>query len=169
MINYQYYPKTSKLPKFLKTTIEEVFKKNANIIDSSTNEYNSNDVLELLRKDFENLKFQVEKSKSANDKIKMPVLYGINETIEKSFDADAFNEENKVVVEVEAGRAYVNNQFLKDFFEAIVMNDIDYSIIAVRNDYRGSDDFTKIMKFFDTIYSSDRFSSALKGVLLIGY
>ena len=115
-----------------------------------------------MRKDFEHLNFQVEKSKLAKDKIKMPVLYGVNETIEKSFDADAYNEDNKVVVEVEAGRAYANNQFLKDFFEAIVMNDVDYSIIAVRNDYRGNDDFSKIMKFFDTIFSSDRFSSAFE-------
>lgn len=75
MINYQYYPKTSKLPKFLKTTIEEVFKKNADIIDSSTNEYHSNDVLELLRKDFEHLNFQVEKSKLAKDKIKIDTIF----------------------------------------------------------------------------------------------
>ena len=50
----------------------------------------------------------------------------------KTFEVDAYNEAQKNIVEVEAGRAFANNQFLKDFFEAIIIDDIDYLIIAVR-------------------------------------
>ena len=43
----------------------------------------------------------------------MPVLFGINNRIDKFFDADAVSADGKIVIEVEAGRGYRNNQFLK--------------------------------------------------------
>ncbi len=43
------------------------------------------------------------------DKIKVPVLFSLNNKIDKSFDADAVSGDGKIVLEVEAGRAYVNN------------------------------------------------------------
>lgn len=30
----------------------------------------------------------------------------------------------------------MNNQFLKDLFQACMMQDVDYLVIAVRNEYR---------------------------------
>jgi len=70
---------------------------------------------------------------------------------------------------VEAGRAVVNNQFLKDFFEACMMQDVDYVVIAVRNDYRGNNDFEAVCAFFEALYASQRMILPLKGVTLIGY
>ena len=61
----------------------------------------------------------------------------MNGKVEKYFDADAVDRERKLVLEVEAGRAIVNNQFLKDLFQACMMRDIDYLAIAVRKIYRG--------------------------------
>jgi hypothetical protein len=49
------------------------------------------------------------------------------------------------------------------------MFNVDYLILAVRNDYRGSDDFQKIYTFLETLYISNRLRLPLKGVLLIGY
>ena len=63
------------------------------------------------------LGFTVEAGKKKADKITVPVLFGLNGKFEKSFDADAHHRTAKFVVEVEAGRAVVNNQFLKDFFQ----------------------------------------------------
>lgn len=108
-------------------------------------------------------------SKKDEDKIKVPVLYGKNGKLEKSFDADAYSQELKTVIEVEAGRAFTNYQFLKDLFEACVMTDVEYCVIAVRRIYRNSDDFNKVITFMDTLYSSTKFSLPLKGVLIIGY
>ena len=89
--------------------------------------------------------------------------------MEQRFDADAYNEEKGIVVEVEAGRAVTNYQFLKDLFEACVMSDVNYLVIAVRNEYRNSLDFEKVITFFNTLYTSNRLQLPLKGVLIIGY
>ena len=86
-----------------------------------------------------------------------------------AFDADAYKKESGYVIEVEAGRAVTNYQFLKDFYEACMMNDVNYCCIAVRNTYRSSDDFEKVKRFFDAMYSSNRIAVPLDGLLIIGY
>lgn len=70
---------------------------------------------------------------------------------------------------MEAGRGVTNYQFLKDLFQACMMNNVEYLIIAVRNIYRTSKDFEKVATFFDTLYASGRIKLPLKGVLVIGY
>ena len=103
------------------------------------------------------------------DKIHIPVLFGRNGTVEKAFDADAYHPAERFVIEVEAGRAVTNHQFLKDLFQACMMHDVDYLTVAVRNVYRKSKDFEKVYTFFDTLYKSSRLSLPLKGILIIGY
>lgn len=103
------------------------------------------------------------------DKIRVPVLFGLNGEAERSFDADAYNKITKTVIEVEAGRAVTNYQFLKDLFETCVMYDVEYLVIAVRKNYRGNPDFEKVISFFNTLYSSQRLQLPLNGVLVIGY
>ncbi len=80
--------------------------------------------------------FKTEKSKLMADKLRVPVLFGRNGKMEKAFDADGVNTQTKTVIEVEAGRGVLNNQFLKDFFQACMMHDIDNLVIAVRNSYK---------------------------------
>jgi len=169
MINWQYYPKSHEISKVLMDIIE-IFKKNNKSIDSSNHKLSSNDVLSVIRNDLISLGFNVEKGKKATDKIRVPVLFGRNGKLEKSFEADAYNDKSNIVLEVEAGRGYINNQFLKDLFQACVMINVDYLVIAVRNIYLNKNkDFEMIAMFFDTLYSSDRFILPLKGILLIGY
>ena len=85
----------------------------------------------------------------------------------------ALHLHGKTVIEVEAGKALTNHQFLKDLFEACMMNEADYLVIAVRNIYAtklsASKDFEKIEQFFDTLYQSERLQLPLSGILLIGY
>lgn len=99
----------------------------------------------------------------------MPVRFGRNGAVEKTFDADAWRRERKMVMEVEAGRGYTNNQFLKDLFQACMMHDVDYCGIAVRNLYIESKDFESVVTFLETLYASSRLQLPLKGVLIIGY
>ena len=73
------------------------------------------------------------------------------------------------MLEVEAGRAVTNYQFLKDLFQACVMDEVDYLGLAVRKVYKSSADFDKVYDFLDTLYTSGRLRLPLKGVLLIGY
>ena len=107
--------------------------------------------------------------KKTDDKIPIPVLFGMGGKVEKSFDADAYHAGERFVLEVEAGRAVANNQFLKDLFQACMMHDVDYLAVAVRNTYRERKDFERVMKFFDTLYACNRLSLPLKGILILGY
>ncbi|MCI6800568.1 MAG: hypothetical protein SO162_06030 [Candidatus Onthomorpha sp.] len=168
MINFQFYPKNKQITHDLKSVVD-VFKANVTKFESPKFTLESNEVLNHVANDLKNIGYRVETSKKSSDKILVPVLYGLNGQMEQRFDADAYNEEKGIVVEVEAGRAVTNYQFLKDLFEACVMSDVNYLVIAVRNEYRNSLDFKKVITFFNTLYTSNRLQLPLKGVLIIGY
>jgi hypothetical protein len=130
-------------------------------------------VLALLRPHLEACGYDVEKGKGRDEKIDVPVLFGENNAIDKSFYADAVNREHRIVIEVEAGRAVRNKQFLKDIFQACMMFDIEYLVIAVLNEYTGggaiTHDYNEVKTFLETLYVSNRLRLPLKGILLIGY
>ena len=169
MINWVYFPKSSPPPEF-GLRIVALFEKIASAIDSSKRaEQPSDFVMAKLRPGLEEIGFKVEKGKSGQDKIVVPVLFGRKGKILKCFNADAHAAAKGWVFEVEAGRAVANNQFLKDIFQACMMHDVLDLAIAVRNKYRGSDDFGKVENFLETLYVSGRLQLPLKGILLIGY
>ena len=177
MINWAYFPRNEKAPDAV-IQVVNCFKEVSSVIDSGTNnehigldykEAASNVVLSRLRPGLEQLGFIVEAGKSASEKISIPVLFGPNGKPTKVFEADAYHSGQKFVVEIEAGRAVTNYQFLKDLFQACVMVDVDYLCIAVRNTYRQSQDFDKVYTFFDTLYTSGRLRLPLKGILIVGY
>ena len=168
MINWMYYP-TSRTPDNDSKGVIEAFQSIADKVDSSNNHYESNYVLNMVSPFLSDIGFITEKSKRAADKIHIPVSYGMNGKVLVAFDADAYKEKTGYVIEVEAGRAVTNYQFLKDFYESCLMNGIRYCCIAVRNIYRKSDDFERVKRFFDAMYSSDRMIVPLEGLLIIGY
>jgi hypothetical protein len=168
MISWQYYPKSDPTPDHLLNVLD-VFKQNNSAIDSSKLMLASNNVLLALREGLQKANFKVEKGSKIDDKIKVAVLFGRDGKLEKSFHVDAFQEETGTVVEVEAGRAIVNYQFLKDLFEACMMFNCHYLVIAVRRIYRKQTDFEKVNTYFDTLYASGRLKLPLKGILIVGY
>ncbi|MBO6059985.1 MAG: hypothetical protein J6P67_07585, partial [Bacteroidaceae bacterium] len=95
----------------------------------------SNDMLALVRPYLEKNGFAVETGKSKDEQILVPVLFSENDEVDKSFAADALSDDHKIVIEVEAGRAVRNNQFLKDIFQACMMYEVEYLVIAVLNEY----------------------------------
>ena len=169
MIRWMHFP-INKKPDETSILVVQAFQNVAEEIDSTTHDKQiSDEVLAKVRPELEKIHFNVEKSKKKEDLISVPVLFGVNGKIEKSFEADAYYADAGYVIEVEAGRALVNYQFLKDFFEACTMSDVNKLCIAVRNDYRGTDDFSKICTFFDSLYASGRLGIPLTGLLIIGY
>lgn len=166
MIRFQFFPRSIGVVKPIEDVLK-AFKKVECDIDSKTNNKKSDDVLAAVEPYLTELKYNVDKSNKG--KIDVPVLFGNNNTIDKSFYADAISCDGKIVIEVEAGRATENNQFLKDIFEASMMFEVEYLILAVRNTYRGHDDFERIYTFLETMYISNRIKLPLKGILLIGY
>ena len=167
-IRHQFFPVNKKTPEHLVSVIK-VFNEYEDKINSHKHKLDSNTVLEILRKNLEGVGFRIETGKKKNEKIKIPVLFGENGRIIKSFDVDGYHEEFKTVLEVEAGRGVTNNQFLKDFFEACIMVNVDYCIIAVRDTYLKQKDFEKVKDFFDSMYASGRMNIPLKGLLIVGY
>lgn len=168
MINYQLFPRSIGLSTELEQIVQ-CFDAVNHLISSDVNNLSSNEVLSAIRSNLERADFLVEAGKSNKDKIHVPVLFGHNNKIDKSFYADALSRDGKIVIEIEAGRATENNQFLKDIFQACMMHKVEYLVIAVRNTYRGHADFEIVYSFLETLYISSRLHLPLKGILLVGY
>jgi len=165
---YQLFPRSFGITDEIRSVIS-CFEKHYEEKKSPENKLRSDGVLRIIADDLEELNFKVEKSKASSDKIKVPVLLSINNRKDKFFDADAVSIDGKIVIEVEAGRGYRNNQFLKDIFQACMMPNVEYLVIAVRNHYHNTDDFKSIFQFLETLYISGRLQLPLKGIVLIGY
>jgi|TARA_B100001057_G_scaffold81027_1_gene76275 hypothetical protein len=180
-IAWSYFPKTDPIPNELEEIIG-VFEKNFKEIDTVKDEekitkgvkeikdrLQSDDILKIVEKDFLDLNFKIETDKKKYNKIRVPVLFGHQGKTAQAFEVDGWHEENKIVLEIERGRAFANNQFLKDIFEVSVMVNVDYLVLAVSNLYKGSNDFDKICVWLETIYATNRIKLSLKGILLVGY
>jgi hypothetical protein len=167
-IRWQVFPRSSRAPSAALSVIA-AFESTHLLVTSESRDLPSNDVLTILKEDLFKAGFIVESGKALADKIQVPVLFGLNGAIAKSFHADAFHPTAGLVLEVEAGRAVDNNQFLKDLFQACMMQDARHLMIAVRNLYRGSDDFAKVCTFFDTLYASARVQLPLESITILGY
>jgi hypothetical protein len=168
MINWIYYPKSLAAPPVVLQVVE-AFQNVSEEIDSDSFDLNSNSVLSKVSASLQLIGFSVEQGKNADQKVRVPVLFGMNGRLEKSFDADAYNKSEGFVIEVEAGRGVLNNQFLKDLFQACMMHDVRILGIAVRNIYKKRKDFFEVSRFFDTLYASNRLRLPLEGILILGY
>ena len=168
MVNWMYYPKNIKMPIHLHKIVE-VFNNHYEQIDSYHNNLKSDEVLHTVETALSSHGYSVEKSKKVEDKIRIPVLFGEQGKEHLAFEADAYSKEFKTVIEIEAGRAVTNYQFLKDFYQASMMIDVDYLCIAVRNTYRTQCDYKKVCDFLEAMYTSGKISTPLKGILIIGY
>lgn len=113
--NWIYFPLNGRPPQSLMDVVKAV-NKNIEQIRSDKNSEHSDSVLRILAFDLRQFGFDVETGKKKNEKLSMPVLYGEKGLIDKSFEVDAVHRDTNTIVEIEAGRAVANNQFLKDFF-----------------------------------------------------
>ncbi|MFK8008134.1 MAG: hypothetical protein AB8H03_17385 [Saprospiraceae bacterium] len=168
MIQYQFFPRSQGITPEIKEVIKCFINVN-NKIDSDFKNLKSNDVLKELYLPLTKIGYAVETIKAKADKINVPVLFGLGNQIDKSYNADALSKDGKIVIEVEAGRATENNQYMKDIFQACMMFEVKYLVVAVRNTYRGHKDFQIVYTFLETLYISSRLHLPLKGILLIGY
>ena len=172
--NWQYFPRFAPAPQHLIDTVS-AFERVTETIGTPSNQLSSNEVLEAVAEGLEALNYKVERGKTRAEKIYRPVLYGKDGSIDKAFEVDAWQESTGTVIEVEAGRAVINHQFLKDFFEACVIQDAKYLVIAVCKAYKPaslktpSNDFEIVSTFMDTLYASGRLQVPLEGVLIVGY
>ncbi len=168
MIKFQFFPRSQGITKDIQNIIS-CFELEESKIKSAEFDLSSNQVLEVVRPHLEKAGFICETGKSKDKKISVPVLFGFDNKVDKAFNADAVSKDGKIVIEIEAGRATENNQFLKDIFQACMMFEVEYLVIVVRNVYRKHKDFEIVHTFLETLYISNRLHLPLKGILLIGY
>ena len=176
MIKYQFFPRSHGVTPEINSIIG-CFRQIEPQLEEENVQRTSNEVLALVRPHLEAIGFEVETGKGKEEKIDVPVLFGENNEVDKSFFADALSADGKIVIEVEAGRAVKNNQFLKDIFQACMMFEVEYLVIAVLNEYKFNSggrqavghDYQEIKTFLETLYVSNRLRLPLKGILLIGY
>lgn len=175
MINYQFFPRSLGVTPQLGRIID-CFQK-VDLSKKSEEHLKSNDMLSLLRPHLEEIGFNVETGKGIDEKIIVPVLFGENGVFDKYFAADAWSQDHTIVIEVEAGRAVFNNQYLKDIFQACMMHEVEYLVLAVLNEYhfrvngteKTSFDYNNVKTSLETLYINSRLNLPLKGILLIGY
>lgn len=167
MVRYKVFPEYIEISNQIESILQ-CFSQVEEKIDSKKNNLSSNEVLRLLQPYLREADMIVEQGKGKNEKIRVPVLFGLTNEEEKYFEPDALSRDSKIVLEVEAGTVD-NNQFLKDIFKACMMLEVEYLVMAVRNNYRGKDDFNKICDYLGTLYASKRITLALQGIIIIGY
>jgi len=118
MIQYQFFPRSRGLTDEMRQIVD-CFNVVNDRISSDANDLVSNDVLAVLRPYFEKIGFVVETGKSKEEKIDVPVLFGVDNKVDKSFYADALSQDGRIVIEVEAGQATENHRFLKDILKQV--------------------------------------------------
>lgn len=172
MINWMYFPK-SDAPHPLCGGIVAAFQKHEADISSAKHKLESNDVLLKIAPDLAGLGSTVESGKKKHEMVSVPVLFGRNGRVEKSYAVDAWHKAERFVLEVEAGRATINHQFLKDLLEACLLHDVEFFCVAVRNIYEAAKvknpDFERVVTFFETLHASRRLQLPLNGILVVGY
>jgi hypothetical protein len=64
------------------------------------------------------------------------VFFGENGVPTLRYQIDAYHEEWRCGLEVEAGRAWMGNAIYRDLIQALVMVQVDHLCLAVSNQYR---------------------------------
>jgi hypothetical protein len=135
----------------------------------------SNDVLGVIAGDLQALGFDVEQGKQKAGKLPRPVFFGDEGTYLRTYEIDAFEPNNGVALEVEAGRATMGNAIYRDLIQGSLMVDARFLALAVPIEYRyggrpsREPSYAKTYSVVEAIYGSPRLPLPFEGLLLIGY
>ena len=136
----------------------------------------SDAVLHALAPGRQELGYSVELTKTKNDKIRRPVLFGENGRPSVTYEIDAWHEGHGIAVEVEAGRGTQNNADYRDIVRTCLMLDARYLVRLMPVRYAPPSmasnpvwGYRKSFDLLDALYASQRLRLPLEGVLLVGY
>lgn len=177
-VKWQTYPRWQP-PSAEVLSLVSVFDEAQPVIGTPQNQKKSNQVLSAVSDGLRLLGFQVETqpavgSEERKKKVKVPVLFGENGKPSKTFEVDAWHEQNGTVLEVEAGIAIDARKLYQDLFEAAVIPGVKTLAVAVMKGYKPArrrtpiDDFSRAKAVLDTADAS-AFSYPFSSLLLIGY
>jgi len=175
--HWRYYPPRS-APPIWADELVQVFAEAQPSIDSSIVQgLGSEGVLKALRLGLEANGYVVEASKARIDRIARPVLFGEQGHARVNYEVDAVQEEDQVLLEVEAGRGMMGNAVYRDLVRTSLIVGARFLALCVMNEYRYrsgskemvSRDYQLASDQLDAIYASGRLALPFDGVLLVGY
>jgi len=138
----------------------------------------SDDVLRCIADDLEaDMGFKIERGKNKLGKLPRPVFFGDEGTYLRTYEIDAFQSDDGIALEVEAGRATMGNAIYRDVIQGSLMVDARFLVLAVPVEYRyksGSrtarePSYAKTYSVVEAIYGSTRLALPFDGLLLVGY
>lgn len=175
---FAFFPRNISAPSWVKDIVS-VFKAEQSQLDTQALEkgLSSDDALSILRPGFVALDFEVESGKRQNQKVHRPVLFGDDGVPRVRYEIDGFHDKLGIALEVEAGRGAGNNADYRDIVRASLIADTNYLVLAMPLSYKykvnGKSETKRAYEIsrdrLDAIFSSQRISLPLHGVLLIGY
>lgn len=144
---------------------------------SSINFGRSDQILERLSEGLKDLDFETEDKSSKKSRIARPVLFGEQGSATITYEVDGYQPVHKIVLEIEAGRAWMGNAVYRDLIRTALIADADYLALGVMIEYsyksKGrtmtSKDYSKTKDLLDAIYGSQKLALPFKGILLFGY
>jgi hypothetical protein len=176
-LRFTSFPRTEPPPHFIRPVVDAFGTCEANICTASLPKgLTSDGVLQIVGPSLAALGFQVETSKQKTGKINRPVFYGENGTPQLNYQIDAFHQEWRCGLEIEAGRAWMGNAVYRDLIQALVMVNVDHLILAVANSYKYqsggkqtiSYDYENTVAVADALYGHTRMRLPY-GLTVLGY
>lgn len=172
-IQYYCYPRSRAPPEFASEIVAAFRSHESEIATESLDDgLKSDEVLEQVRPELESAGFDVEQGKSEDEKIHRPVLFGEDGEPELRYEVDAYHNEWRCGLEVEAGRAWMGNAIYRDLIQGAMMVQVDTLALAVPNAYKYSSGtnraFDKTKNVVETLYRTERLDLPYD-LILIGY
>ncbi len=172
---FVYFPRTRTPPEWVHDVLGAFESLRSQIDTRKAPHKTSNEVLGILRPELEKVGFKVETGSLRAEKLHRPVFFGEMGVPSVRYEIDAFHDEKKIVVEVEAGRSVMGNAIYRDIIRMSLMVDAKYAVIAMPLEYRFGRKGT-LNKAYEigvdvlgAIWSSERFRLPFEGMLLVGY
>jgi hypothetical protein len=137
----------------------------------------SNDVLGVIASGLQALNFTVETGKQKAGTLPRPVFFGEEGVPSRTYEIDAFEPDEGIALEVEAGRATMGNAIYRDLIQASLMVDARFLALAVPIEYRYKSggrtvperSYEKTYSVVEAIFGSPRLVLPFEGLLLVGY
>lgn len=176
-VRFTSFPRTEQPPYFVEQMME-VFMKHEEAIgtENKDSDLTSDMVLARLQPDLISMGFQIEKGNQKEDRIERPVFFGEDGKPTLMYRVDAYNDEWRCGLEVEASRGWLSNAIYRDLVQASVMVDVDHLVVAVANRYvysvkgrqRTSYDYRNVVELANALYGHTRLPLPY-GLTVIGY